>query len=123
MELYIVYVVLKSRKGEKMAKVFKKTLTVRGIEENARRFRDSLKQARYVLDGETVNMNFLKVLLEGDTVKIYLYFDDGVVGNITNVEVLDIEDGVIISTDDSFSKSEHKGFYILFKYQFVEGEI
>lgn len=104
-----------------MAKVFKKTLTVRGIEENVKRFASSLKNARYLLDGEFKEMDFLKVNKTEDTVSIYLYFNDGVVGNISNVEIFDLEDEVIIMADDEFTKSRYKGFYILFEYTFVEG--
>lgn len=103
-----------------MAKVFKKTLTVRGIEENVKRFASSLKNVKYLLDGEFKEMDFLKVSKTEDTVSIYLYFDDGIVGDISNVEILDMEDEVIIRADDKFTKSRYKGFYILFEYTFIE---
>lgn len=103
-----------------MPNVYEKTITVKGIEKNVNRFADSLNYAKYKLDNKDKTLDFLKTVKTEDTVKIYLYFDDGVVGNISDIEILDNEDEVIIKIDDYFTKESHKGFYILFRYRFVE---
>lgn len=103
-----------------MAGVYERTLTVRGVEKHVERFADSLKNSRYSLDGIDTELPILKVEKTEDSVSIYLYFDDGVVGNISNIRIFDNDDEEIIKVDDYFTKESHKGFYVLFKYKFVE---
>lgn len=105
-----------------MAITYEKTLTVRGIEKNVERFADSLKNANYEIEGTKYDLDFLKVNRSMDSVSIYLYFDDGVEGTVSNIKIVDTDDEVIIEIPDSFTKEGHMGFYILFRYRFIEEE-
>lgn len=103
-----------------MAAIYEKTLTVQGVKGNVDRFADSLKNAKYLLEDEIKVLDFLKITKTDDSVSIYIYFDDGVAGTISNITILDNDDIEIIKINDSFTKENHNGFYILFKYRFVE---
>lgn len=57
-----------------------KTLTAVGIEKIGRRFADSVDHAAYTLNGAPKTVKPFRKLIEADTVKIYVYFDDTVSG-------------------------------------------
>ena len=103
-----------------MARIFENTLTYRGIEKTIDRFADSLKRATYRIDGVSKDLEFLKVERSMETVSIYLYFDDGVKGVISDIKIIDNEDEIVIEIEDTFTKESHKGFYMIFRYRLEE---
>lgn len=103
-----------------MARIYENSLTDRGIEKNVDRFADSLKSATYRIDNVDKDLDFLKVERSMDTVSIFIYFDDGVKGVISDIKIIDSEDEIVIEIDDTFTKESHKGFYMIFRYRFEE---
>ena len=103
-----------------MSVMYEKTLTVIGIEKHVKRFSDSIISAKYRLSGVEKDLALFKKVISGNEVKIYLYFDDGIVGNITNIKLIDDEGDEIAEVEQGFIKESSKGLYILFKYKFVE---
>ena len=63
-----------------------KTITSVGIEKIGRRFADSIDHAAYTLNGAPKTVEPFRKLVTADTVKIYIYFDDTVTGNVANVQ-------------------------------------
>ena len=99
-----------------------KTLTAVGIEKIGRRFADSVDQAAYTLNGAPKTVKPFRKLIEADTVKIYVYFDDTVSGNVANVQLVDTDGDIIAQTERTFEKPPSKGLYVAFKYNIIEKE-
>jgi hypothetical protein len=100
-----------------------KTLTDVGIRKQAQRFIDSLSHATYELNGEEKQIDLFKTSVIGDEVKVYVYFDDSVAGEVGEVKLVDKDGDVIAHAVKSFSKPQIKGLYVVFKYRFVEVEV
>ena len=94
-----------------------KTITSVGIEKIGRRFADSIDHAAYTLNGEP-----FRKLVTADTVKIYIYFDDTVTGNVANVQLVDTDGDIVAQSDREFEKPPSKGLYVAFKYTIIEKE-
>ena len=61
-------------------------------------------------------------LVTADTVKIYIYFDDTVTGNVANVQLVDTDGDIVAQSDREFEKPPSKGLYVAFKYTIIEKE-
>lgn len=99
-----------------------KTLTAVGIEKIGRRFADSIDHAAYTLNGAPKTVEPFHKLVTADTVKIYIYFDDTVTGNVANVQLVDTDGDIIAQTERTFEKPPSKGLYVAFKYNIIEKE-
>ena len=97
-----------------------KTITSVGIEKIGRRFADSIDHAAYTLNGAPVEP--FRKLVTADTVKIYIYFDDTVTGNVANVQLVDTDGDIVAQSDREFEKPPSKGLYVAFKYTIIEKE-
>ena len=95
-----------------------KTLTAVGIEKIGRRFADSVDHAAYTLNGAPKTVKPFRKLI----VKIYVYFDDTVSGNVANVQLVDTDGDIIAQTERTFEKPPSKGLYVAFKYNIIEKE-
>lgn len=99
-----------------------KTLTEVGVEKIGRRFSESIDHAAYTLNGEPKVVEPFRKIVEADFVKIYIYFDDTIVGVVANVQLVDTDGDVVAETDRAFEKPPSKGLYVAFKYSIVEKE-
>lgn len=99
-----------------------KTITSVGIEKIGRRFADSIDHAAYTLNGATKTVEPFRKLVTADTVKIYIYFDDTVTGNVANVQLVDTDGDIVAQSDREFEKPPSKGLYVAFKYTIIEKE-
>lgn len=101
-----------------------KTLTDIGIQKIGRRFVDSVSHANYTLNGEPRTVPPFRTIVKGSDVRVYIYFNDTIIGDISNVELVD-KDGDIVATSDSkvFTKTPGKGLYVAFKYNVKEMEV
>lgn len=52
--------------------------------------------------------------------KIYIYFDDTISGNVANVQLVDADGDVVAQSDREFEKPPSKGLYVAFKYTIIE---
>lgn len=101
-----------------------KTLTEKGILKHAQRFVDSIDHALYELDGEEKEIGIFKKQVEGkDTIKIYVFFDDGIVGDVGNVKLVDSDGDIVAESIKHYVKPSEKGLYIAFKYTYIEEEV
>ena len=99
-----------------------KTLTETGIEKIGKRFADSIDHAAYRLNGLPATVKPFRSTAAGDTVTIYVYFDDTVEGTVADVQLVDTDGDVVAETDRAFEKPLSKGLYVAFKYKITEKE-
>ena len=101
-----------------------KTITSLGIEKIGRRFADSVDHAAYTLNGAPKTVAPFRKIVEAESVKIYIYFDDTVIGDVAEVQLVDKDGDVIASANERvFTKTPGKGLYIAFKYNILEVEV
>lgn len=100
-----------------------KTLTNAGLNKQAQRFADSIHHAAFILEGAPQTRQIFRSIVEDDVVKIYVYFDDTVVGSVSNVQLVDNDGDVVAQADRVFVKPQSKGLYVAFKYKFTEMEV
>lgn len=101
-----------------------KTLTDIGILKIGKRLVESVHHANYTLDGEPKTVPPFRTITNGPDVRVYIYFDDTVIGDVSNVELVDKDGDVIAASDDKvFTKTQGKGLYVAFKYNIKEMEV
>ena len=101
-----------------------KTLTDLGIQKIGRRFVDSIDHANYTLNGEPKTIPLFRTIVNGSDVRVYVYFDDTIIGDVSNVELVDKDGDIVATSDDKvFTKTTGKGLYVAFKYNVREMEV
>ena len=92
-----------------------KTLTSIGIQKIGQRFVDSVDHAAYTLNGVPQTVEPFRRFVQGASARVYIYFDDTVIGDVAEVQLVDKE--------RVFTKTPGKGLYIAFKYNILEVEV
>jgi hypothetical protein len=75
-----------------------------------------IREGQYTLDGKVYSTPIFKTSISGDDVNIYLYLDDKVSGNITQVQLIDKDGEVFDSQPESITKPSVNGLLVTFKY-------
>ena len=97
-----------------------KTLTDLALNKMANYYLDSLSHVLYNLDGEERRLEFFKKKVIGNTVNIYVFFDENYKGKITDIRVID-KDGDIVAVDNKvYERTTNKALYVAFKHEFME---
>ena len=97
-----------------------KTLTDLALNKMANNYLNSLSHVLYKLDGEEKRLEFFKKKVIGNTVNIYVFFDENYKGNITDIRVID-KDGDIVAVDNKvYERTTNKALYVAFKHEFTE---
>ena len=92
-----------------------KTLTSIGIQKIGQRFVDSVDHADYTP---------FRRFVQGASARVYIYFDDTVIGDVAEVQLVDKDGDIIASAGERvFTKTPGKGLYIAFKYNILEVEV
>lgn len=101
-----------------------RTLTDIGIQKIGRRFVDSIGHAAYTLNGEPQTIPLFRKTADGEEIRVYVYFDEDVLGDVAKVELIDTDGDTVASSGDLvFTKTPGKGLYVAFKYNIVEMEV
>lgn len=101
-----------------------KTLTSIGIQKIGQRFVDSADHAAYTLNGVPQTVEPFRRFVQGASARVYIYFDDTVIGDVAEVQLVDKDGDVIASANERvFTKTPGKGLYIAFKYNILEVEV
>lgn len=101
-----------------------RTLTSTGIQKIGRRFVDSIDHAAYTLNGEPQTIPLFRKSADDDEIRIYIYFDDTFLGDVSQVELIDTDGDAVASAGGRvFTKTPGKGLYIAFKYNIAEMEV
>ena len=94
-----------------------KTLTDLGIQKIGRRFVDSIDHANYTLNGEPKTVPPFRTMVNGSDVRVYIYFNDTVIGDVANVELVDKDGDIVAKADDRvFTNTPGEGIYVAFKW-------
>ena len=97
-----------------------KTLTDLALNKMANNYLNSLSHVLYKLDGEEKRLEFFKKKVIGNTVNIYVFFDENYKGKITDIRVID-KDGDIVAVDNKvYERTTNKALYVAFKHEFTE---
>ena len=100
-----------------------KTVTTLGLTKVMQRFVAALSHISYTLNGVTMTTAEFNTVVEDDLLRVYLYFDDTVVGAVSDVALVDTDADVVAVLEQEFIKPQDKGLYIVFKYRFYEMEV
>ena len=68
-----------------------KTLTDIGIQKIGQRFVDSVDHAAFTLNGQPKTVQPFRKIVSGSDARVYVYFDDTVIGDVSNVELIDTD--------------------------------
>ena len=98
-------------------------LTAEGINKIATLFINSLSHATYTLDETEKTIGFVRTIITNNIVKIYIWFDDTIAGEIGNVAILDIDNDIVAVSTNIYTKTTGEGLYVSFKYQLTELEV
>lgn len=74
-----------------------KTLTSIGIQKIGQRFVDSVDHADYTLNGVPQTAEPFRRFVQGASARVYIYFDDTVIGDVAEVQLVDKDGDVIAS--------------------------
>ena len=97
-----------------------RTLTDLALNKMANYYLDSLSHVLYKLDGEEKRIEFFKKKVVGNTVNIYVFFDENYKGKITDIRVID-KDGDVVAVDNKvYERTTNKALYVAFKHEFTE---
>ena len=97
-----------------------KTLTSIGIQKIGQRFVDSVDHADYTLNGVPQTAEPFRRFVQGASARVYIYFDDTVIGDVAEVQLVDKDGDIIASAGERvFTKTPGKGLYIAFKYNIL----
>ena len=97
-----------------------RTLTDLGLNKMAKAYLDSLSHVLYNLDGEEKRLDFFSKKVIGNTVNIYVFFDENYKGKITDIRVID-KDGDVVAVDNKvYERTTNKALYVAFKHEFTE---
>lgn len=90
-----------------------KTLTSIGIQKIGQRFVDSVDHADYTLNGVPQTAEPFRRFVQGASARVYIYFDDTVIGDVAEVQLVDKDGDIIASAGERvFTKTPGKGLYI-----------
>lgn len=110
-----------SFKGQKILDIFVQAI---GIQKIGQRFVDSVDHAAYTLNGVPQTVEPFRRFVQGASARVYIYFDDTVIGDVAEVQLVDKDGDVIASANERvFTKTPGKGLYIAFKYNILEVEV
>ena len=98
-------------------------LTATGINKLATMFINSLSHASYTLNGIAKTIGFVRTIITDNIVKIYIWFDDTIEGEIGDISIIDIDNDIIATSTNVYIKTTGKGLYVSFKYQLTELEV
>ena len=97
-----------------------KTLTNLALNKMANKYLNCLSHVLYDLDDVEKQIDFFKKKVDGNTVQLYVFFDENYKGKITNIRVID-KDGDVVAVDNKvYERTTEKALYVAFKHEFTE---
>lgn len=75
-----------------------------------------IQQGKYTKNGVVYTTPIFKTSIVGDNVNIYLYLDDTVSGNITQIQLIDRDGVVFDSQPENITKPSINGLLVTFTY-------
>lgn len=100
-----------------------KTLRDIGIQKIGQRFVDSIDHAAFTLNGQPKTVPPFRKIVDGSSARVYVYFDDTVIGDVSNVELVDTDGDVVAALTTGLHEDTGQGVYVAFKYNIKEMEV
>ncbi|UZH06413.1 hypothetical protein [Heyndrickxia coagulans] len=91
-------------------------ITSGGLQKFKQALINLLLEGRYTMNGKTYSTPIFKTSIDGDNVNVYLYLDDSVSGNITQVQLIDRDGAVFDTQTENINKPSINGLLITFTY-------
>lgn len=83
-------------------------------------FKNNLLKCQVLVNGNYVDIPIQKYEQISNSIKIFVYIDETVVGNITQYRLISIDGKVFDTKNDTVTKDD-RGLLTLFEYQIQEG--
>ena len=96
-------------------------ITQDGIKTLSRLIKDIILGSRAVVDGKYVESDIHKIETTENSVKIYTYLDETVVGRITRHEIITKDGYVFLEKADNVTKTDERGLLTMFEITIKEG--
>ncbi len=96
-------------------------ITQDGIKTLSRLIKDNILGSRAVVDGKYVESDIHKIETTKNSVKIYTYLDETVVGRITRHEIITKDGYVFLEKADNVTKTDERGLLTMFEITIKEG--
>lgn len=96
-------------------------ITPEGIQEIAQSILGLISHGTYDLDGETNETVIYKTSIENNLLMVYLYFEDGVSGSLSNFKLISVNDNEFAIKPEIIEKPDTKGLLVRFKFEVREG--
>lgn len=96
-------------------------ITPQGIGEIAECILGLISHGTYDLDGVTNETVIYKTSIKGNQVMIYLYFEDGLSGNLSNFKLISVNGNEFAIKPEVIEKPNTKGLLVRFKFEVREG--
>lgn len=96
-------------------------ITQDGIKTLSRLIKDNILGSRAVVDGKYVESDIQKIEITKNSVKIYTYLGETVVGRITRHEIITKDGYVFLEKADSVTKTDERGLLTMFEITIKEG--
>ncbi|MDI9412775.1 MAG: hypothetical protein QM401_04260 [Bacillota bacterium] len=95
-------------------------ITPQGISLLGQLIKDSLLNARTTVNGKVIETAIHRVETTADTVEIYTYLDETVVGTITRHQIIAKDNTVFLDKRDSVAKTDERGLLTRFELKIKE---
>lgn len=96
-------------------------ITQEGFNESAQAIKNLISHATYELNGITVQKNIYAISVEGGCITIPLYFDDALVGTLSNFKLITKLGNEFAVKTQAIEKPGTKGVFVRFKFNLLEG--
>jgi hypothetical protein len=96
-------------------------ITEKGFEFLHRTIKSNIDKPQALIGSNWEDGIIQKMKVTDNSVQIYCYFDETVVGNITRYRILGKDGNVFLEKSDSITKTNEKGLLVLFEIQIKEG--
>jgi hypothetical protein len=83
-------------------------------------FKNNLLKCQVLINGNYVDVSIQRYEQTSSSIKIFVYIDETVVGNITQYRLISIDGKVFDTKSDTVTKDD-RGLLTLFEYQVQEG--
>lgn len=95
-------------------------ITTQGLDIMSNAIMESLFKARYVIGGQIKYLDITSKTVENGLITVNVYVSESVLGTITEVSLLDINNTVMVHRPDSIVKPLLEGLLIVFKFTVSE---
>jgi len=95
-------------------------ITTAGLQIITEAIMDSIFKARYVVNGQTKYVDIVSKTAVNGLITVNVYINESVLGTVTEVSLLDINNTVMVNRPDTIVKPLLEGLLVVFKFTVSE---